>query len=540
MSKTPYIVDLTVSNGGIIMGGPRGSYSYGSNRFTTGIHITNISDPSVAQQVDVYVSSDGGVTWSICDPTNSPITTGGVSTISIGLDAVGIYWKPGERFVYFVYAQVSVNNSVGPLAFVSFDLQLQVWGTPVSSTINGVLDTFATVLNRLSDNSTFIVAFTIGSGVLGHNSPYHAYVVTYNGTWGVPLQVDDSGGSGGDIESTVLDSSDRLHVLYTNNNSFGQLKYRRWSTGTLSSSSVVSLPGISWIFNNCGVYVPSTDQLLFPFANAAGGGGSTGLFTLKGSPSSGPTFSTEEVVAGVYVAPVLELSLDGMTIYFVYPNEGDGISTSTVGISYLTQAAGSGTWVDQGFFWNWGANPPQPNPGADDIEGLLYFNVQGDGSISASIGTQSSGPIFNWCGALYYLADSIIPLTLSCPVGAGAATLGQLYGPFDLNSTTSGGTSPYTFDLASGMLPPGVTLSPSGIITGVPTVSGVFEYSPRVMDSSSPVQTATTSAPCGVGVGAALSPCAGVIPQPSTDVQFELRRVYCTMKPAPRIPVRGS
>jgi len=36
------------------------------------------------------------------------------------------------------------------------------------------------------------------------------------------------------------------------------------------------------------------------------------------------------------------------------------------------------------------------------------------------------------------------------------------------------------------------------------------------------------------------SPCANVVPQPSTDTQFELRRVYATMKPAPRLPIRGG
>ncbi len=37
------------------------------------------------------------------------------------------------------------------------------------------------------------------------------------------------------------------------------------------------------------------------------------------------------------------------------------------------------------------------------------------------------------------------------------------------------------------------------------------------------------------------SPCGGpVTPQPQTDVQFELRRVYASMKPAPRLPIRGS
>lgn len=42
-------------------------------------------------------------------------------------------------------------------------------------------------------------------------------------------------------------------------------------------------------------------------------------------------------------------------------------------------------------------------------------------------------------------------------------------------------------------------------------------------------------APTGAG-----GPCGGNLPQPSTDVQFELKRVYATMTPHKRIPVRGS
>jgi hypothetical protein len=50
--------------------------------------------------------------------------------------------------------------------------------------------------------------------------------------------------------------------------------------------------------------------------------------------------------------------------------------------------------------------------------------------------------------------------------------------------TISGGTAPYTFSLASGSMPAGLTLSPTGAVTGTPTASGSFYFSVHAVDSS--------------------------------------------------------
>jgi hypothetical protein len=59
-------------------------------------------------------------------------------------------------------------------------------------------------------------------------------------------------------------------------------------------------------------------------------------------------------------------------------------------------------------------------------------------------------------------------------VGVPGSTQLQVYG----------GTPGYTFTIYSGSLPPGVTLSSSGLISGTPTSSGYWTVCIRVTDST--------------------------------------------------------
>src|SRR5271165_436266 len=60
----------------------------------------------------------------------------------------------------------------------------------------------------------------------------------------------------------------------------------------------------------------------------------------------------------------------------------------------------------------------------------------------------------------------------------------------------TGGQQPYTWTIDSGALPPGLSLTPDGVISGTPTTVGNYSFTLRVTDSQSPVkayQVASTS-----------------------------------------------
>jgi hypothetical protein len=93
-----------------------------------------------------------------------------------------------------------------------------------------------------------------------------------------------------------------------------------------------------------------------------------------------------------------------------------------------------------------------------------------------------------------YLTVQAAPLsitTASLPGGTvGVAYLATL--------TASGGTTPYTWLIPSG-LPPGLTLNSStGAISGTPTTVGTYSFTAQVADSSNPVLTATKVLSIGV------------------------------------------
>ncbi len=61
---------------------------------------------------------------------------------------------------------------------------------------------------------------------------------------------------------------------------------------------------------------------------------------------------------------------------------------------------------------------------------------------------------------------------------------GQILVPYVQTITASGGTAPYTFAIAGGALPPGLTLNPAtGLISGTPLVTGIFNVTIRATDS---------------------------------------------------------
>jgi hypothetical protein len=67
--------------------------------------------------------------------------------------------------------------------------------------------------------------------------------------------------------------------------------------------------------------------------------------------------------------------------------------------------------------------------------------------------------------------------------GPGAPTVWEVGVPFAARLAASGGTGTYSWSLASGALPPGLTLTADGAVTGTPRAAGSFRATIRLEDS---------------------------------------------------------
>jgi hypothetical protein len=80
----------------------------------------------------------------------------------------------------------------------------------------------------------------------------------------------------------------------------------------------------------------------------------------------------------------------------------------------------------------------------------------------------------------------LVITTSSLPPGTNGAAYSNLL-------QASGGTGPYNWTITSGSLPTGVSLVPTGIITGTPTANGSFNFTAMAGDASNPAQTKPVS-----------------------------------------------
>jgi hypothetical protein len=87
----------------------------------------------------------------------------------------------------------------------------------------------------------------------------------------------------------------------------------------------------------------------------------------------------------------------------------------------------------------------------------------------------------------------IDPITVIPPLAVSTTSLpsAQANSAYSATLSASGGQTPYTWTLSSGSLPPGLTLSPAGVISGTPTTTGTYAFGVGVSDSSSPPQSTT-------------------------------------------------
>lgn len=147
------------------------------------------------------------------------------------------------------------------------------------------------------------------------------------------------------------------------------------------------------------------------------------------------------------------------------------LPAGTVGVSYSSAVAASGQWT----YTDATAVPGLALigdllEGVPSQQGKFEFAAQS----STTTTTQTQQQSFTIC---------VNPAALVLPAMTVApASVGQAY---SLQFNVTGGTPPYHFSIGAGSLPPGLTLSSSGLLSGTPTAeASSASFTIVVTDSS--------------------------------------------------------
>lgn len=115
---------------------------------------------------------------------------------------------------------------------------------------------------------------------------------------------------------------------------------------------------------------------------------------------------------------------------------------------------------------------------ANNSDGIAHYTNDGLGALSDSftlLDTDSGEVHFTVTVLPASAAITVTPASLPAPV-IGA--------PYSQSMASSGGVGPYTYVLDSGTLPPGITVSSGGVISGTANATGSFVFAVKVTDST--------------------------------------------------------
>ncbi|WP_285727269.1 beta strand repeat-containing protein [Psychromicrobium xiongbiense] len=187
-------------------------------------------------------------------------------------------------------------------------------------------------------------------------------------------------------------------------------------------------------------------------------------FSVTSTDTNG--FSVQRNYTGTVASPTLTLTPPTLPAPVYDQPYSQALAVSGGGIAPYTYAVTSGA-LPTGL-------------ALDGSTGVISGTTHSPGTFTFVVqATDAYGMSANTAYSVTVLAPQIVVISLISPLGWVQVPYPQLGQEFSV----TGGAGPYTLSVSSGTLPPGLSMDPSGQISGTPTAAGVFPIIVRATDA---------------------------------------------------------
>jgi len=289
-----------------------------------------------------------------------------------------------------------------------------------------------------------------------NNSPQGSFTKTYSGIVGPGLTFSCTASTG---------ASPTVGLAYSNTcNASGGVAAYSWS---ISSGALPAGLSLSPSGPTLGISGTPTAPGMYSY-------------TIKLTDSNSPVGSVTESYSGTVYTPLNPITCTAPTG-----------APPTVGLAYSNTCTASGgaapyTWSISSGALPAGLSLSPSGPtlgisGTPTAPGMYSYTIKltDSNSPAGSVTESYSGTVYT----------PLNPITCTAPTGA-PPTVGLAYSN---TCMATGGATPYTWSISSGALPAGLSLNPSGLISGTATTAGQYTYTIKLTDSNSPAGSATKS-----------------------------------------------
>ncbi len=207
--------------------------------------------------------------------------------------------------------------------------------------------------------------------------------------------------------------------------------------------------------------------------------GTSITYTPAASYAGPDSFTYTATNAGGVSAPAtVTITVSPPTINYAPSSPAAG----TVGVAYSQSLAGaSGGTAPYAYTIASGSLPPGITLASNGVlSGTPTANGTFTFTVRATDGSTGTGPFSATSGTM--TLTIAVPTLVYTPANPANATVAAAYS--QSLASAGGGTAPYTYVLASGSLPAGITLASNGTLSGTPTAGGSFTFSVTATDNS--------------------------------------------------------